>query len=849
MSNVEELTSELVEVESEMEAVRLQMLQLKGRRAHLLSRKQQLEQQIERLQDSKAAVLREKDWSRTDFEWSSKLQSLLGSVFKLSKFRPLQLQAMNASLSGHDTVLIMPTGAGKSLCFQLTALVSEGVTLVISPLVSLMEDQLITLQNLGIPAAILTASTPRAEVTQTLNSLTDKLVPYSRMLVPYSRMLVPYSCMLVPYSCMLVPYSCMLVPYSCMLVPYSCMLVPYSRMLVPYSCMLVPYSCMLVPYSCMLVPYSCMLVPYSRMKSDLKMLYVTPEKVAKSKRFMAKVEKMHSVGRFARLVIDEIHCCSQWGHDFRPDYKTLGVLKRQYPSVPILGLTATATSYVIEDVKAILSMPSCLLFRASFNRHNLYYEVLRKPSSHENVMEKLVQTINSRFQGQSGIIYVFSRKEAETVAGDLLKRGVRAGCYHADLDAAYRSRVHRKWLENTIQVVVATIAFGMGIDKPDVRFVIHHSLSKSMENFYQESGRAEQTGQQKLYGMVKYCHDVNRCRRAIIADHFDEGWDSTKCSGMCDVCDPTLVTVTNEEDVTSLCQEVVRVIQSATAKEQRLTGLKLADSWLGKGDKRRGNHPAWLTREMGERVITHMLLEGYLREDYHFTPYSTISYLVPGPKSHRLTSGGVQVTLCIPSKRKKSRTSAAAACGTAASGSGKEVSHSTEATGNPKASNTAPNSDMSDTKRRESFGLGQSSSSRPESAEDRDCIVILDDDDDDDDFVPDERKVKVTDSVSTREVGSGDHTFNVPTFSHDEIQKAAATESVSKADTGRKRKRKERKSVSSGQQHRKKQNQIGSQLCDTNCTWKTELSIKIYCHLPFPSTQWAAASVDVVAVC
>ncbi|XP_066281240.1 ATP-dependent DNA helicase Q1-like [Branchiostoma lanceolatum] len=730
MANVDELTSELVEVESEMEAVRLQMLQLKGRRAHLLSRKQQLEQQIERMQDSKAAVLREKDWSRTDFEWSARLQSLLGSVFKLSKFRPLQLHAMNASLSGHDTVLIMPTGAGKSLCFQLTALVSEGVTLVISPLVSLMEDQLISLQNLGIPAAILTASTPRAEVTQVLNSLIDK-------------------------------------------------------------------------------------------KSDLKMLYVTPEKVAKSKRFMAKVEKMHSVGRFARLVIDEIHCCSQWGHDFRPDYKSLGVLKRQYPNVPILGLTATATSYIVEDVKAILSMSSCLLFRASFNRHNLYYEVLRKPSSHGDVMEKLAQTINGRFRGQSGIIYVFSRREAEQVAGDLLKRGVRAGYYHADLDASYRSQIHRKWLANTIQVVVATIAFGMGIDKPDVRFVIHHSISKSMENFYQESGRAgrddqpaycilyygfqdifrqstmvmtEQTGQQKLYGMVKYCHDTNRCRRAIIADHFDEGWDSTKCSGMCDVCDPTLVITTEEVDITNLCKEVITVIQTATAKEQRLTGLKLGDSWLGKGDKRRTNHPMWLSREMGERVITHMLLEGYLREDYHFTPYSTISYLVPGPKSHRLMSGGLQVTLCIPNKRKKSRTSAAAS--TATSGTSRDATLSTEHCGNKKkASNVASSTnikpDMSDIEMRECFGFGEASPTRPKSAQDKDCIVILDDEDD---FVPD--------NVGPREVGSGDRiaNFNTLSTSHIQLQNSASRMSGSKSGMVKKR----RKSGSSDQHHRKK---------------------------------------------
>ncbi|MGH0134757.1 UNVERIFIED_CONTAM: hypothetical protein FKN15_006930 [Acipenser sinensis] len=565
---------ELDSIENELKAVELQISDLQEHQRELNASKDRLQKKLK--QCTKDAGPSKKldlqSFTKQDFPWSKKVQKALG-MFKLSAFRPLQLKTINITMSGRDVFLIMPTGGGKSLCYQLPAGCSEGFTLVIAPLVSLIEDQLMNLEKLGISAATINASSSKEHVKSVQNAMLDRT-------------------------------------------------------------------------------------------SDMKLLYVTPEKIAKSKMFMSKLEKAYHAGRLTRIAVDEVHCCSQWGHDFRPDYKVLGILKRQFPSVPLIGLTATATKSVLKDCEEILCLKDTITLSASFNRPNLYYEVRLKPSSTEDFTEDIVKLINKRYKDQSGIIYCFSQKDSEYVSVNLQKMGIKAKPYHANMEATEKSSVHNEWTENKLQVVVATVAFGMGIDKPNVRFVIHHTMSKSMENYYQESGRAgrddwnadcilyysfvdifkvssmvvmEKVGQQKLYQMVSYCQDATRCRRVLIAKHFDEVWDTKHCNKMCDQCchNPSSESV----DVADHCRDLLQILQQAQQMDEKLTPLKTIDSWMGKGAAKHRVlcvPPSSLPRLEMEMIITQLLVQQYLRQDFSFTPYTTISYIKSGPKADLL---------------------------------------------------------------------------------------------------------------------------------------------------------------------------------------------------------------------
>ncbi|OAE31446.1 hypothetical protein AXG93_725s1360 [Marchantia polymorpha subsp. ruderalis] len=325
------------------------------------------------------------------------------AVFGNTSFRPLQRRACEAAMAGKDCFILMPTGSGKSLCYQLPAVLTPGVTIVISPLLSLIQDQVIALvEHCDIPATFLSSQQSQSEGNAVIQEL-------------------------------------------------------------------------------------------RKPRPSCKLVYVTPEKMVGSPSFRAILTILENKGQLARFVVDEAHCVSQWGHDFRPEYHQLGILKKDFPRVPVMALTATATHDVRKDVMKVLKIPQAVVLEMGFDRPNLTYEVIAKEPKES--MKQIGKLLKERFKNQCGIIYCLSQNESMDVCEYLMKEcKIKVVYYHGGLSGPQRILAQQRWQRGDVQVVCATIAFGMGIDKPDVRFVIHHTLSKAIEGYYQESGRAGRDG-------------------------------------------------------------------------------------------------------------------------------------------------------------------------------------------------------------------------------------------------------------------------------------------------------------------------------------------------------------------
>jgi ATP-dependent DNA helicase RecQ len=391
------------------------------------------------------------------------LPSALKKNFGYAEFRPLQEEIVKDALAGRDVFALMPTGGGKSLCFQLPALLRSGLTIVVSPLISLMKDQVDALQTSGIAATFLNSALDQDEATERLRGLN---------------------------------------------------------------------------------------------RGKYRLLYVAPERLMLDG-FLERALNWD----IAQIAIDEAHCISEWGHDFRPEYRELKKLRRHLPDVPLMALTATATERVRKDIVDQLHLRDTRCYVASFNRPNLAYRVVPKSSPYEQVLSFIRGRPN-----ESGIVYCASRKTADSLAAKLDADGVKAKPYHAGLESAARAKHQEQFLRDDARVITATIAFGMGINKPNVRFVIHHDLPKNIESYYQETGRAgrdglpgdcvllfsagdvvkqtrfideksekeQQIAREQLRQMVHYA-ETRDCRRATLLKYFGEEFPHQPCDG-CDNC-------------------------------------------------------------------------------------------------------------------------------------------------------------------------------------------------------------------------------------------------------------------------------------------------------------------------
>ena len=476
------------------------------------------------------------------------LKSYLQKYFGFDKFKGEQEEIVASVLAGKDTFVIMPTGGGKSMCYQLPSLIMDGTAVVVSPLIALMKNQVDAMRgfsNADGVAHFLNSSLNKTEIAQVRSDIKS---------------------------------------------------------------------------------------------GKTKLLYVAPESLTKDE----NVEFLRSV-QISFFAIDEAHCISEWGHDFRPEYRRLRPIIEAIGKVPIIALTATATPKVQLDIQKNLGMMDANVFKASFNRPNLYYEVRPKVE----VVKEIIKFIKQNM-GKSGIVYCLSRKKVEEVASTLAVNGIKALPYHAGLEASVRAETQDKFLMEEIDVIVATIAFGMGIDKPDVRFVIHHDIPKSLEGYYQETGRSgrdgregkcvtfysykdidklekfmkgkpvaeQEVGKQLLLETVGYA-ETSVCRRKVLLSYFGEVYNETNC-GSCDNCMHPKKSFDGKEEMCTVIEAVLAVkekfamehiVNVVTGKQENAVKLHNHDQLEIFGEGADHDTKFWTA------VIRQALLAGFFSKD------------------------------------------------------------------------------------------------------------------------------------------------------------------------------------------------------------------------------------------
>ncbi len=474
------------------------------------------------------------------------VQEILKDIFGYDSFRPLQLEIIKNLLAGKDTLAIMPTGGGKSLCYQIPALIFKGITIVVSPLISLMQDQVSSLKENGVPAEFLNSSLEFSEYLETVKKLKD---------------------------------------------------------------------------------------------GEIKIVYVSPEGLASDKMMGIFHECSMPINC---ITIDEAHCVSEWGHDFRPDYLSISNVRKHFPNAVCLALTATATASVQQDIIKNLQLYRPTVFTASFNRKNIFLEV--KPK--KNALSQVIECIE-KHKDESGIIYCFSRKSVDELTMKLHNEGYSVLNYHAGLSDIQRTKNQNLFIKDKVRIIVATVAFGMGINKPNVRFVIHYDMAKSLEEYYQEIGRAGRDGleshalllyspgdihkirfffneaadpeksERLLQGMINYAK-ARTCRRRALLSYFGENFSGadTSADECCDICAAGPVNLT---DVTIPSQKLMSCIFRL---KQHYGAAYVIDVLLGSKQKRimENHHNELSTWGIGKELeksdwfeLTDLLIEtGYI---------------------------------------------------------------------------------------------------------------------------------------------------------------------------------------------------------------------------------------------